>query len=74
MPSGASPAGRWAAAWPRPADLRALLGEAPPDGLGLVHRPYPRSQLLALLEAFVVQDAAETDLAHPLDSRPTRHF
>ncbi|AWM31852.1 hypothetical protein DDQ68_03050 [Hymenobacter nivis] len=58
----------------RPADLRALLGEAPPDGLGLVHRPYPRFQLLALLEAFVVQDAAETDLAHPLDSRPTRHF
>lgn len=58
----------------RPADLRALLGEAPPDGLGLVHRPYPRSQLLALLEAFVAQGEVETGQTHPLDSRPTRHL
>jgi hypothetical protein len=56
-----------------PADLRALLGEAPPDGLGLAHRPYPRPQLLALLEAFVAQGETATGLAHPLDSRPTRH-
>lgn len=58
----------------RPADLRALLGEAPPDGLGLVHRPYPRPQLLALLEAFVAQGEVETGQEHPLDSRPTRHL
>ncbi len=58
----------------RPADLRALLGEAPPDGLGLAHRPYSRPQLLALLENFVAQGSAETGLAHSLDSRPTRHF
>jgi hypothetical protein len=58
----------------RPADLRALLGEAPPDGLGLLHRPYPRPQLLTLLEAFVAQGAVETGQEHPLDSHPTRHF
>ena len=58
----------------RPADLRALLGEAPADSLGLVHRPYPRPQLLALLEAFVAQGPVDTDSEHPLDSRPTRHF
>lgn len=56
------------------ADLRALLGEAPPDGLGLLPRPYPRPQLLALLEAFVAQGELETGPAHPLDSHPTRHF
>lgn len=55
-------------------DLRALLGEAPPDGLGLAHRPYSRPQLLALLENFVAHGSAETGLAHSLDSRPTRHF
>ncbi|OGX87303.1 BLUF domain-containing protein [Hymenobacter coccineus] len=56
-----------------PDDLRALLGEVPADGLGLAHRPYPRPQLLALLEAFVAQGAVETGQGHPLDSRPTRH-
>jgi hypothetical protein len=56
-----------------PADLRTLLGEVPADGLGLAHRPYPRPQLLALLEAFVAQGEIETGLSHPLDSRPTRH-
>jgi hypothetical protein len=57
----------------RPEDLRALLGEAPADSLGLTHRPYPRPQLLALLEGFVAQGPTETGLAHPLDSSPTRH-
>jgi|GEM_PF-1422254 len=57
-----------------PDDLRALLGEALPNGLGLAHRPYPRPQLMTLLEAFVAQGAVETGPAHPLDSRPTRHF
>ncbi len=58
----------------RPADLCALLGAAPADGLGLTHRPYARPQMLALLEAFVAQGAVETGLEHPLDSRPARHF
>ena len=57
-----------------PADLRALLGEAPADGLGLAPRPYPRPQLLALLEAFVAQGEVETGPTHPLDSRPNRSF
>jgi hypothetical protein len=55
-----------------PAELRTLLGEAPADGLGLAHRPYPRPQLLALLEDFVVQGEVETGSLHPLDSGPTR--
>lgn len=57
----------------QPDDLRTLLGEAPADNLGLVHRPYPRPQLLALLEDFVAQGPVETGQAHPLDSQPTRH-
>ncbi|WP_223650597.1 BLUF domain-containing protein [Hymenobacter psoromatis] len=57
----------------RPADLRTLLGEAPADDLGLTHRPYPRSQLLALLENFVAQGPVETGQEHALDSQPTRH-
>ena len=47
-----------------PADLRTLLGEAL-HGLDLAHRPYPRPQLLSLLEAFVAQGEVETG--------PTRH-
>ncbi|TDN38792.1 BLUF domain-containing protein [Hymenobacter sp. UV11] len=56
------------------ADLRTLLGEAPADDLGLTHRPYPRPQLLALLEGFVAQGPVETGQAHALDSQPTRHY
>jgi hypothetical protein len=52
----------------RPADLRTLLGEAPTDNLGLTHRPYPRPQLLTLLEDFVAHGPTETDHGHPLDS------
>ena len=57
----------------QPDDLRTLLGEAPANNLGLTHRPYPRPQLLALLESFVAQGAVKTGRGHPLDSRPTRH-
>jgi hypothetical protein len=57
----------------RSQDLRTLLGEAPTDSLGLTHRPYPRPQLLALLEEFVAQGPAETGQGHPLDSPLTRH-
>ncbi len=56
----------------RPADLRALLGEAPADSLGLTHRPYPRPQLLELLEDFVAQNPVETAPGPPLDSQLTR--
>lgn len=57
----------------RPDDLRPLLGEAPANDLGLTYRPYPRPQLLALLENFVAQGSVETGPAHSLDSQPTRH-
>lgn len=56
----------------RPADLRTLLGEAPANDLGLIHRPYSRPQLLALLESFVAQGPVEAGQAHALDSQPTR--
>jgi hypothetical protein len=55
-----------------PADLRTLLGEAP-QGVDLTHRPYPRLQLLALLEAFVAKEEVKTGPSHPLDSGSTRH-
>ncbi|MFD1470220.1 BLUF domain-containing protein [Hymenobacter caeli] len=55
------------------ADLRALLGEVLADDLGLTHRPYPRAQLLALLEDFIAQPPGATEPAHLLDSPPTRH-
>ncbi|GAB3639330.1 hypothetical protein GCM10027422_49210 [Hymenobacter arcticus] len=58
----------------QPHDLRTLLGEAPADGLGLTHQPYPRPQLLALLEEFVAQRPAEMVPAHPLDSQFTRPY
>ena len=34
-------------------DLRTLLGEAAPNDLGLVPRPYPRPQLLSLVLDFM---------------------
>ena len=34
-------------------DLRTLLGEAAPDDLGLILRPYPRPQLLGLVLDFM---------------------
>ena len=50
-----------------PEELRLLLGEAAaPTGLELAHRPYPRGQLLTLLQDFVSQ--GETAPGHPLDS------
>jgi hypothetical protein len=49
----------------RSADLRTLLGEAPANDLGLTHRPYPRPQLLTLLENFVAQGPVETKQEHP---------
>ena len=57
----------------QPDDLRTLLGEAPANDLGLTPRPYPRPQLLALLENFVAQGPVETGQEHALDSQPTRH-
>jgi hypothetical protein len=58
----------------RPEDLRTLLGEAPTNSLGLPHRPYPRPQLLALLEDFVAQGPTETGHGHWLGSPPTHHI
>ena len=50
-----------------PEELRQLLGEATTtDSLGLPIRPYPRAQLLTLLQDFVSQ--GETVPGHPLDS------
>ena len=37
---------------------------------GLTHRPYPRPQLLALLENFVAQGPVETGPMPSLDSQP----
>jgi hypothetical protein len=43
-----------------PEELRLLLGEASPaDSLGLPARPYPRAQLLTLMQDFVKQGEAE---------------
>ena len=51
-------------------DLQQLLGEAPAAlQLGLATRPYPRPQLLMLLQDFVSQGNASLELPHPLDSR-----
>jgi len=41
-------------------DLRTLLGEATGDSLGLTPRPYPRPQLLGLVNDFVEQDPIPT--------------
>ena len=41
-------------------DLRTLLGEAAPNDLGLVPRPYPRPQLLGLVLDFVENDQIPT--------------
>ena len=54
----------------QPADLRLLLGEPPTSlSLGLAPRPYPRPQLLTLLQDFVDQGPTTTGPPHPLDSR-----
>jgi hypothetical protein len=51
------------------AEMRQLLGEAAPaDSLGLATRPYPRTQLLTLLQDFVSQSETATSPLHPLDS------
>jgi hypothetical protein len=51
------------------AEMRQLLGEAAPtDSLGLATRPYPRTQLLTLLQEFVSQGETATGQLHPLDS------
>jgi hypothetical protein len=55
-----------------PAEMRQLLGEAAPtDSLGLATRPYPRAQLLTLLQAFVSQGEEAAGQPHPLDSPAT---
>ena len=41
-------------------DLRTLLSEAAPNGLGLVPRPYPRPQLLGLVLDFMENDRIPT--------------
>lgn len=46
-------------------DLRTLLGEAAPNDLGLISRPYPRPQLLGLVLAFVEQDRIPTGQEQP---------
>jgi hypothetical protein len=52
-----------------PAEIRQLLGEAAPaDSLGLATRPYPRAQLLTLLQEFVSQGGTASGQLHPLDS------
>jgi hypothetical protein len=52
-----------------PAEMRQLLGEAAPaDSLGLATRPYPRAQLLTLLQDFVNKGETASGQAHPLDS------
>jgi hypothetical protein len=54
----------------KPEDLQQLLGEAPAAlNLGLATRPYPRPQLLTLLQNFVSQDGAMPSQPHPLDSQ-----
>lgn len=51
-------------------DLQQLLGEAPDDlDLGLATRPYPRPQLLSLLQNFVGQGGILQEQSHPLDSQ-----
>ena len=57
----------------QPDDLRTLLGEAPANTLGLAHRPYPRPQLLALLESFVAQGPVETGHEYSSGSQSTTH-
>jgi hypothetical protein len=53
-----------------PAEMRQLLGEAAPaDSLGLATRPYPRTQLLTLLQEFVSQSETATGQL-PLLDRP----
>jgi hypothetical protein len=55
-----------------PGEMRQLLGEAAPtDSLGLATRPYPRAQLLTLLQAFVSQGEEAAGQPHPLDSPAT---
>ena len=50
-------------------DLQQLLGEAPDTlSLGLATRPYPRPQLLTLLQNFVNKDGTTPGQRHPLDS------
>ena len=45
-------------------ELRTLLGETAPNSLGLIARPYPRTQLLAMLLDFVAQDSTPTCQEH----------
>ncbi|SFP88995.1 BLUF domain-containing protein [Hymenobacter arizonensis] len=44
----------------QPHDLRTLLGEAAPNNLGLLTRPYPRPQLLGLVMDFIANDRIPT--------------
>lgn len=44
----------------QPQDLRTLLGEAAPNDLGLLTRPYPRPQLLGLVLDFMENDRIPT--------------
>jgi hypothetical protein len=51
-------------------DLQQLLGEAPDDlKLGVATRPYPRPQLLTLLQNFINPGGAAPGPSHPLDSQ-----
>ncbi len=51
-------------------DLQQLLGEGPATlSLGLPTRPYPRPQLLTLLQDFVSQGEAGPEPPHLLDSQ-----
>lgn len=54
----------------QPEELQQLLGEMPDTlDLELITRPYPRPQLLALLQNFVSQREISSDELHPLDSQ-----
>jgi hypothetical protein len=52
-----------------PEAMQLLLGEdSSTDGMGLAARPYPRAQLLALLQDFISQGERAPGQPHPLDS------
>jgi hypothetical protein len=52
-----------------PAAMQELLGEvAATDSMGLAARPYPRAQLLTLLQDFISQGESVPGQLHPLDS------
>jgi hypothetical protein len=54
----------------QPDELHQLLGEMPDTlDFGLLTRPYPRPQLLALLQNFVGQGETSLTKPHPLDSQ-----